>query len=551
VHFPAGLIAFAFIVTPVLSAPADNLPLSVQVFVNDNKTPLQSGPEVTIPYDASQVRFLIVPAPGIVRYRLTETNNWQKRINRLFSGENLLTQSQNWQTRGGAMFVGIRFVKANGDFIGETRFLANGKSPGWKGSPESSTFTPRKEFIQAPDEPCSAEIFMTSAGPPASVGLFAVTNCNLIQDGSPLNFKERWSRQGTRPSMASIENINGHTAFVIDDNDIRSHADWVSPAKPIKPHDTITLQWDELYSNGMGDPLTAVYGTLPVGEYQFTTEAVDLAGKTKHQYTVNIHIPPPFWRTTWFWGTCLAATTILGGAGGLLWSRAVLRQREEKQRLIEQERRRIARDLHDDLGAQLSQIILTSSHATASAPDDRSQQTFRSITALAHNVSTSLSKTIWMLNSENDNLESLVDFLTRMLVSQCKSSGVRSRTDIPELSENVMVSNDFRHNVSLAVREAISNALRHANASEIWLRTRFEKGRLEIDITDNGRGLPTTPSMGNGLANMKQRAEAYKGLCELSPQPDGGTRVHFEFYVTPPGNPRDSAWLHEKESRPR
>jgi two-component sensor histidine kinase len=517
----------------------------VQVFINDNKTPLPEGAEITIPYNASQVRFLITPVPGIVRYRLQGSSDWEQRNRWLFAGDTYVLQDRNWQTRDGAMFIGVRYYNKDGDFVDETRFLASGRSPGWKGKLEGSTFTPRKETVLVPPDAYEAEVFTTSAGPPSAVGLFAVTDCNLYAGDRSLDIGSGWIKQGSRPSMALRENIDGHSAFVIDDTDIRGHADWVSPRRPVTPGQSLTLDWKELYSNGMGDALTAVYGTLPVGDYRFIVEEVDLAGTPKRHYTVHFRIPPPFWRTAWFWMSCLGGTAVLGLVGGILWSRAASRKREERQQLIEEERRRIARDLHDDLGAQLSQMILASSFQATIAPSDSIKQSFRSLNELAHTLSASLSKTIWMLNPENDNLESLSDFLCRMLAAQCKSSGVKSRSKISEMPASVKVSNELRHNASLAVREGVTNALRHASPSEIWLHAKFRAGRLFLDVIDDGVGLPPVPPKGNGLSNMKKRAEMLGGVCEFFSPASGGAQVHFEFPISPIyQRPK-----HEKEGR--
>ncbi|HVE15271.1 MAG TPA: ATP-binding protein, partial [Chthoniobacterales bacterium] len=191
----------------------------------------------------------------------------------------------------------------------------------------------------------------------------------------------------------------------------------------------------------------------------------------------------------------------------------------------------IARDLHDDLGARLSQISLTSSYAEGSAPTSETKDSFRSITGLAQDLSTSLSETVWMLNPKNDNLESLADFLCRMLASLCKPTGIRCRIDVQPLPEDFPVSSDFRHHVSLATREAITNSLRHSGATEIWLHIKFNAPELIVHLTDNGKGLPAEPGAGNGLTNMRQRAEALHGRFETEIPKNGGTRIIFDFPI--------------------
>jgi signal transduction histidine kinase len=498
------------------TAESPDRPPPIQVFINSHPTltsrsTLLSGSPVTIPFDAVQVSFVVTPVPGQVRYRLRGFNNWEQRV--------------------GQMFVGVRFYNSQNDFVDEKRVLESGRSPGWKGSLERSTFTPREESISVPKGATQAEIFLTSAGPPACMGVLAVTDVDLYRGNQNLLPSAPWSRGGSGPSMASIKTVNGKSVIMIDDNSIKTHADWSAPRIPVEAGEKLTLRWREIFSNGMGDPLVANYGSLPLGSFRFEVEEIDLAGNPTRTYGMDIKVPPPFWRTPWFWGSCLGVTALIGALAGRYASRLAMRRREDKQRAIDEERRRIARDLHDDLGARLSQISLTSSHAEGSAPTSETKDSFRSITGLAQDLSTSLSETVWMLNPKNDNLESLADFLCRMLASLCKPTGIRCRIDVQPLPEDFPVSSDFRHHVSLATREAITNSLRHSGATEIWLHIKFNAPELIVHLTDNGKGLPAEPGAGNGLTNMRQRAEALHGRFETEIPKNGGTRIIFDFPI--------------------
>jgi two-component sensor histidine kinase len=473
-----------------------------------------TGPGVVIPYDTSQVRFVIHPRPGIVSYRLKGYDDFHQR--------------------GGQMYIGIRFYQKNGDFLDEITFLKDGQSPGWQDSLENSTFTFREEKIQIPKNTDKVELFFSSAGPPSSVGIIAVADFDLYQNNIPLHLSTEWKKGGGKPSMAFAKEINGHHSLVIDDDDIKTHADWTASRKAIGPAGDFILRWKEIYSNGMGDSLTTSYYRLPIGHYQFEVREIDLAGHSTGSYSMKVLVPAPFWKTWWFWSLCFIVTIAIGITGGILWARANNRRREKEIRLIEEERRRIARDLHDELGARISQISLASSYAEGLTNDEKPGNQFRTITGLAQELSISLTETIWMLNSKNDHLESLVEYLCRLVSSLCRPSGISCRIQADIFEGHLVLSGDFRRHVSLSVREAVTNALKHSGAGELRFLLKISDSRLMIQIIDNGMGIPKNISGGNGLANMRQRMTDLQGQFLIKTPETGGTRIIFELPLPTP-----------------
>jgi two-component sensor histidine kinase len=508
-----GIFLFALILSRATFGETTEQYPPLMFYIVGQSTPLTS-PNVVVPYNTSQVRFVIHPRPGIVSYRLKGYDDFHQR--------------------GGQMYIGIRFYQKNGDLLDEVTFLKDGQSPGWQDSLEDSTFTSREENIQIPKKTDRVELFFSSAGPPSSVGIIAITDFDLYQNNIPLHLNTKWEKGGTRSSMAFTKEIGGHHALVIDDNDIKTHADWSTSRKAIGPDGNFTLRWKEIYSNGMGDALTTSYYRLPIGHYQFEVREIDLAGHPSRSYTMKVSVPAPFWQTWWFWSLCFMAAIAIGTTGGILWTRANNRLREEKIRLIEEERRRIARDLHDELGARISQISLASSYAEGLTNNEKPKNQFRIITSLAQELSISLTETIWMLNSKNDHLESLVEYLCRLVASLCKPSGIRCRIQADTFEGYLVLSSDFRRHVSLSVREAVTNALKHSGASELHFLLKISGSRLIIQIMDNGTGIPENISRGNGLANMRQRMTDLKGQFLIKTPETGGTCIIFELPLPTP-----------------
>ena len=212
----------------------------------------------------------------------------------------------------------------------------------------------------------------------------------------------------------------------------------------------------------------------------------------------------------------LAITVILLVA----WRRALARLRiveGEKARLLE--RGRLARDLHDELGAGLARLALLDERLPELHSGSVSEQVRHALEASA--------EIVWAVNPENDTLEDLVAFLFSQTDRIFSGTKIQCRTDAPVELPDVRLKPEVRKNLFLAAKEALANTLKHSGASEVALAVRFPDSSLEISVQDNGVGLPAGPTrrFGNGLKNMRQRMESIGGHFELGPGPTGGTRV--------------------------
>jgi signal transduction histidine kinase len=200
------------------------------------------------------------------------------------------------------------------------------------------------------------------------------------------------------------------------------------------------------------------------------------------------------------------------------------------QQALETERRRIARDLHDDLGASLTEIVLLGELARdPSQPPGALQAQVGSIMQKIRQFVAALDETVWTINPKNDSLPSLDDFLADYAERFLTPTGIGCRLEVAEQLPPVPVPASVRHHVLLAVKEALNNAVRHAAARTVWLRLRLRAGQLAIAIADDGRGLElrSAGQGGDGLQNMRSRMEAVHGTVQFESQPGGGTTVTF------------------------
>jgi signal transduction histidine kinase len=199
--------------------------------------------------------------------------------------------------------------------------------------------------------------------------------------------------------------------------------------------------------------------------------------------------------------------------------------------VLEQERLRIAQDIHDDLGARVTEISLFSGMAQAdTALPDKARADFDRISRMSRELIAALYETVWAVNPENDNLDALGNFICQMVTRQCEPAQLRCRFDVLDLPQNVQVSSQTRHNIALAVKEAVHNAIKHAQASEVSVRAGFTEQLLTLSIEDSGCGFrPNDTAAGHGLTNMKRRLESIGGNCAIESEPRKGTRVRLSL----------------------
>jgi signal transduction histidine kinase len=256
-------------------------------------------------------------------------------------------------------------------------------------------------------------------------------------------------------------------------------------------------------------------------------------------------ILPYFWQTWWFEvlsGSSLAA--VLGA--GVFWvsRRRVRRKLEqsERQRALERERARIARDIHDDLGASLTRITMLSQSVRAEIDGQtQASEDVDQIYSTARELTRAMDEIVWAVNPKHDTLDSLVTYLGRFAQQFLSSAGVRCRLDVPVYLPALALTSEIRHNVFLAFKEALHNIVKHAAATEVRISLQLEPGGFVLMVADNGRGFDPSLSdhspaprldgarigAGNGLPNMKKRLEEIGGRCEWKTRPGEGTRASF------------------------
>jgi signal transduction histidine kinase len=203
------------------------------------------------------------------------------------------------------------------------------------------------------------------------------------------------------------------------------------------------------------------------------------------------------------------------------------RQLAEQDRAIEQERSRIARDLHDDLGSRLTAInmlAMTSAHTKLSSNEN--SECLQLIVDKSRSMVTALDALVWAVNPKNDTLAALVDYLASFAEELLAKSGIACRVEVPlDIPERIIAA-ETRHNLLLSVKEALTNSIRHGRPGEILIQLTVSSSELEILINDNGCGFdPANNIAGDGLVNLKERMRKVNGCCKIQSSSGKGTTV--------------------------
>lgn len=300
--------------------------------------------------------------------------------------------------------------------------------------------------------------------------------------------------------------------------------------------------WLENHEAGWNSPTdrrSVSYSKLPPGEYQFHVKACNEDGYWNTRgVTFRLTVLPPFWKTWWF--QTLAIVALLGAIVGTVYFIATQKLQRQlasmrQQEALEKERARIARDLHDQLGANLTQVALLGEMVGEDKhlPEEVASHA-QQICQTARTTSDALDEIVWAANPSNDTLEGLVNYACKYAQDYLALADLRYRLEVPTELPEVNIPPDLRHNVFLAFKESVNNVVKHAQATEVRIRLRLEADKFVIEIEDNGRGPAeaATKTGRNGLRNMRQRMEDVSGTFAMTPGAERGTIVRLTAPLT-------------------
>jgi signal transduction histidine kinase len=495
-----------------------------------------------------------------MRLHFTQTDSSGKPTTRL--RYKLEGYDDTWRDLPVKMRAIIYFRDRSGQVVGSSEFYLTGETPGWRGSIETSDFVTRRETATAPPRTVSARLSLISHGGNEGVGLFGVDGMRLLVEqatgqppkvhdlsvtlgtdlahplGSPLN----WVREGSRAELAVLlrrAEPTPHPILAIQDDSPLFFGNWaLSNFIPVAPSNHVTLEWQTAHSIGGSDAGQAEYSHLKPGRYWFRVAAAKANGElTGQEVSLPVVVVAPLYQRWEFW---LVMGALAAAAAAWIGRVAVQRRMQrqvaalEQEQAVERERARIARDLHDNIGAGLTEIAMQSDWVhtdLVQGPTGDTRQRVERIRQSATELARSVDEIVWAINPANDTVKRFVNYLTQCTAQFLDAAGLRVRFDIPEDMPSTPLVGKARHCLFLAVREALNNAVRHSRADLVRLEIRAENSSLRIAVEDNGCGFApeqtTDAGTHEGLTNMRRRMEEIGGRFQITSRPGGGTRVEF------------------------
>lgn len=200
-----------------------------------------------------------------------------------------------------------------------------------------------------------------------------------------------------------------------------------------------------------------------------------------------------------------------------------------------EERMRIARNIHDELGSGISKLYLL---AEGTLPllesNEKASENIQTLSKTARNISENMRDLVWTLDPENNTLDNLVAKMHEYCSDYFEDLSIRTNYNITDPVPAYILSKDVQRNLFLAFKEALNNVVKHAGASWITINMKIDNYRFMVEILDNGKGFNVEQirKTSNGIKNMSQRLKDVKGSFEIDSSPEG-TRVRLSIPIHP------------------
>lgn len=278
--------------------------------------------------------------------------------------------------------------------------------------------------------------------------------------------------------------------------------------------------------NYVGERRNAYYTNVPPGHYTFSVQAADIIGKWKYfSEPVNITISPPYWQTWWF------MTIIFLAIAGSVY--LFFRYRINQLRKIYLLRSKISRDLHDEIASTLSGIRLYSELAKQQLEQKTESKVKESLEIISSNASEmkgGISDIVWAINPSNDSFKAMMEKLKLYAAEVTRAARISFEFEMSAMIPDEKLDMPQRRNIYLICKESVNNALKYSRAEILKVQIQQQDQVMVIEISDNGMGFdPQNVNLGNGIFNIKRRAEEIGALVSIQSAPGKGSRIQLKI----------------------
>jgi signal transduction histidine kinase len=242
-----------------------------------------------------------------------------------------------------------------------------------------------------------------------------------------------------------------------------------------------------------------------------------------------------FWQTGWFQITLLSICGIVILISFRLMAQLALHRKERW--LLQQERARIAREIHDDIGSRMTQLVLHGEVAQSGlSVDSETSQQLAEICEEARGLLSTMDEILWAVNPRRDTLRDFAAYVCNYAQKFLKPTQIQCLFEMDEEMTPAAFDLPLRRSLLMAIKEALNNAVKYSGASEVRLQIHWRGPRLIVVVEDNGKGFDTAvikPER-NGLTNMTQRMNELGGSCLVTSRQGQGCRVEFNVPLKHP-----------------
>jgi ligand-binding sensor domain-containing protein len=264
---------------------------------------------------------------------------------------------------------------------------------------------------------------------------------------------------------------------------------------------------------------------LAPGDYQLVIASQNYQGyQSSEKKIIFLHISAPYYKTWWFY------VLIVLGILGLLAIFMEYRRRQQK-RMVDI-RNQISRDLHDELGANVSSINIMS-NMLLKDKNEKNRLVIENISKYSIQISDTINDIIWNINPRFDNLDELIKKMTRYASETLDAAEITYRFSSPNPLPQVSIQNKYKYHIYLIFKEAINNAAKYSNAKNIHITLEYTDKKFGFKVIDDGIGFDeTAENNGNGLRNMAVRARELKALLQIESALNQGTQITFQAKIS-------------------
>jgi ligand-binding sensor domain-containing protein/two-component sensor histidine kinase len=277
-----------------------------------------------------------------------------------------------------------------------------------------------------------------------------------------------------------------------------------------------------------GNKQSATFTNLNGGTYTFRVKAANNDGIWNEAGThVQLIVDPPYWKTWWFYLLC---TLLVAGILYLFY-----RFRINQLLRLQQIRLRIARDLHDDIGSTLSSINMISSMANQNEiAGKKSSDLFQTISSASRQAMELMNDIVWSINPKNDRMDMIIIRMRQYASEMLEAAQIPFTIDMDDESRHIVLPIEKRKDFYLIFKEGINNLAKYSSAGKATIQIKYSARMLTMILQDNGKGFDINEKgKGNGLKNIKARAEMLKGDLSINSKPGEGTLLVLHIPVTP------------------